>query len=609
MLVCPKCQFENPDNHRFCQQCGRVLVHHICGECGAKVALSQLNCPECGIEVGTVRWAIVQRKHWQSETLDDRADNKAFPKRSLYLDSQHRYQILPPISPTQVMQAPHLEARVLDCQPFQISPLHAKLEAVAEMADVADIPPLAHPYLTVASELVAIVPPLHDAWQGEERQVILVEDRSTWSSLSQQWEKRGISLAWFDGMARAWERLAAMGYARTLLEEDNLKVSPHGEFGLQSLYANEGDRPPTLADLGKLWYRLAQSATSEGIDGATEIFEDIANGTIQSLAEARSRLEAAVGMDVPTPTDEDGETTLALEPITDSQETDPLPDRPVQLLELQDAGRTDIGRRRSHNEDTFGIWTQRDRVETPSEQTLSAKGLYVLCDGMGGHDGGEVASHLALETLRDYFQESWGESLPDENSIIEAIHLANQKIYECNQSQERSGSRRMGTTLVMLLVQDTRACVAHVGDSRLYRFDRTSGLQQITTDHEVGQLQIRRGMEPDAAYGIPGAYQLTQALGPRDTSGISPEVQWLDLGEDTLFVMASDGLTDRELVETHCSDRLNDLLDGAIALDAGANQFVDLANEHNGHDNITVVLVRVTVQLKPDPPESTDSTS
>ena len=79
----------------------------------------------------------------------------------------------------------------------------------------------------------------------------------------------------------------------------------------------------------------------------------------------------------------------------------------------------------------------------------------------------------------------------------------------------RSGSGRMGTTLVMAVVVNHQVVVAHVGDSRLYRLTRQKGLQQITVDHEVGQREIQRGIDPDIAYSRPDAYQLTQALGPR----------------------------------------------------------------------------------------------
>ena len=93
---------------------------------------------------------------------------------------------------------------------------------------------------------------------------------------------------------------------------------------------------------------------------------------------------------------------------------------------------------------------------------------------------------------------------------------------------------------IAVLVQDTQFAVAHVGDSRLYRLRKGHTLEKITSDHEVGQREIKRGVDPETAYARPDAYQLTQALGPRDSNFLKPEVQFLDLCEDTLLILASD---------------------------------------------------------------------
>jgi protein phosphatase len=264
---------------------------------------------------------------------------------------------------------------------------------------------------------------------------------------------------------------------------------------------------------------------------------------------------------------------------------------------LEDSGRTDVGRQRDHNEDYFGIETKIDKLELPKSRALQARGLYILCDGMGGHAGGEIASELAVNTLQKYFQERWiGKQLPTEDSIREAVYLANQAIYELNQQDARSGVGRMGTTLVMLLIQDTQAAVAHVGDSRLYRLTRKRGLEQITVDHEVGQREIARGVEATIAYGRPDAYQLTQALGPRDEHSINPDVDFFEINEDTLLLLASDGLSDNNLLEINWQTHLEPLLSSGNNLERGVTELIDLANQHNGHDNITGILVRAKVR-------------
>ncbi|NJR73840.1 MAG: serine/threonine phosphatase, partial [Scytonema sp. CRU_2_7] len=269
---------------------------------------------------------------------------------------------------------------------------------------------------------------------------------------------------------------------------------------------------------------------------------------------------------------------------------------PIQLISLENAGLTDVGRQRDHNEDYFGFETKVYKLQFPNQHTLQARGLYILCDGMGGHAGGEVASALAVNSLRQYFQTNWAShQLPTEDDIRAAVRLANQAIFDVNQQDARSGVGRMGTTLVMALIQDTHVAVAHVGDSRLYRITRKRGLEQVTVDHEVGQREISRGVEPSVAYSRSDAYQLTQALGPRDENSIVPDIQFFEINEDTLFVLASDGLSDNDLLTIHWQNYLAPLLSSSTNLESGVQALIDLANHYNGHDNITAVLIRAKV--------------
>ncbi|MGB3293968.1 MAG: serine/threonine phosphatase [Phormidesmis sp.] len=276
---------------------------------------------------------------------------------------------------------------------------------------------------------------------------------------------------------------------------------------------------------------------------------------------------------------------------------------PMQLVSLADAGRTDVGRARDHNEDCFLISSTSYKQVANRAQYTRAHCIYVLCDGMGGHAGGEVASQLAAQTLADYFAQHWPQpvtdsqpcALPTEAVITEAIQLANQAIYEVNEKESRAGHERMGTTLVLLLLQGTEAVVAHVGDSRLYQYTRRTGLQQVTTDHEVGQREMQKGIPHNIAYGRPDAYQLTQALGPRGKGDLRPSVSHLSFSEDTLLLLCSDGLSDNNLVEDHLESHIDPLLRGRKELETGVNDLIDLGNEVNGHDNISAIAVRLKV--------------
>ncbi|MBE9031418.1 serine/threonine phosphatase [filamentous cyanobacterium LEGE 11480] len=273
---------------------------------------------------------------------------------------------------------------------------------------------------------------------------------------------------------------------------------------------------------------------------------------------------------------------------------------PMQLVDLGAAALTDVGQQREHNEDYFGVTLVMDQQQYPTMAQAKAKGLYVLCDGMGGHAGGEVASRMAVETLQEELRQSWYGSdiwgLPDQSTIVAAIHAANDKIYRQNLDAARMGNGRMGTTLVMMFVCGNQVAIAHVGDSRVYNFSRKQGLNQLTTDHEVGQREIQKGTAPDEAYARPDAYQLTQALGPRDNQFVDPGITFMELSEDTLFVLASDGLTDNDLLEQCWPTTLEPMLNSQLGLEQGVRQLIDLGNQYNGHDNITAIAVRLRVR-------------
>ena len=270
----------------------------------------------------------------------------------------------------------------------------------------------------------------------------------------------------------------------------------------------------------------------------------------------------------------------------------------MQLRNVADASCTDIGVQRDHNEDFFGVKTLVKKEENNIESNVSAQGLYIVCDGMGGHAAGEIASAMAVENLQKDFKAHWQEELPDQAQIESGILLANKALYKINIENSRSGSGRMGTTLVMAFLHDTQLAIAHVGDSRIYRITHKQGLEQLTLDHEVGQREINRGVEPDIAYGRPDAYQLTQALGPRDNNYVRPDIQFMEITEDCLLLLCSDGLSDNDLLEQNWQEYLEPLISSSSNLQNGLFKLIDFANEHNGHDNITAVLVRV--KLKPN---------
>lgn len=670
MLICPQCKFENPISNKFCQKCGASLTHKFCPQCDTQVPVDAQQCHNCGAECGRVWWAIItkvgdlevtERDFNESEKeiggSEESGNDSTSPPQVVsvsastlsllpeypYLDQQKRYQLLEPL-PNLGDVAPHTQVyvRVLDCLPYQVSPLEAMIAnqyqgLVTPAMEASGVPVSAKAYVALAAYTHQGIPPIHDAWQNENIQVVLIEDRSDWKYLLDLWRDESTSclqmINCFYQMTQLWALLEPLNCCHSLLDLSNLRLDEDQAVALQMLYGptfqqsstsnmlthEENNTPEQIENvlniqaLAQVWHKLFRESQRTQFGSLLQLLTDLEAGKIDNLLHLQSGLQAIATELQPTSSFDDSDVTATVDLATNSptilQLGEPQEDNvsknddmptvvlPMQLISLEHAGLTDVGRQRHHNEDYFGIDTKITRLELPTSRNVQARALYILCDGMGGHAGGEVASALAVNTVQQYFQTHWVDNkLPTEEQIREAVGQANQAIYKVNQQDARSGVGRMGTTLVMLLIQDTQAAVAHVGDSRLYRLTRKGGLEQITVDHEVGQREISRGVEPSVAYTRPDAYQLTQALGPRDEHSISADVQFLDIAEDTLFILASDGLSDNDLLETRYSTHLLPLLSSGANLETGVRDLIDLANDYNGHDNITIVLIRAKVR-------------
>ncbi|MCT7958003.1 serine/threonine phosphatase [Laspinema palackyanum] len=535
-----------------------------------------------------------------------------------FLDQEKRYQLLEDLALNQLTQG-EIEVKVLDCVPLQQSPLLALSSHPVEIPDRMDhptpalalaIPAIAKAYLALHSQFYAIVPAIHDAWHWGDRRVILLEDRSTQPFLMEYVQTNPILpsqiLHWLQEVTELWIGLEPWHCQQSLLEPQNLRLDVEDQIlCLQRLYPDLPDATPRFTAVGQFWQTLLNSAqlTPETEEDESSELQQVVAELLEvewdSVEGLRSRLQTLQSQLQPaTPISSPQSDPIYLGAITDNLDMDDSPTMvmPILLENLEASGQTDIGRQRTHNEDDFGIETLVKQRQGARAFSTHHKGLYILCDGMGGHEGGEIASALAVEKLREYFHQYWQDSLPNKEVISTGVLFANQGIYDLNQAEQRGGSGRMGTTLVMVLVEDQNVAVAHVGDSRLYRFTRTRGLQQVTVDHEVGQREIQRGVDPETAYLRPDAYQLTQALGPRNEDFVSPEVQFFKIEEDTLLILASDGLTDNDLLETHYLTHLEPLLNAEMPLEPGVKALIELANQYNGHDNITAIAVRALVR-------------
>ena len=252
---------------------------------------------------------------------------------------------------------------------------------------------------------------------------------------------------------------------------------------------------------------------------------------------------------------------------------------------LEICGVTDVGRKRSHNEDTIG-----------SDDEL---GIAVLADGMGGYKAGEVASAIAVEeilnALRVGLTASRRRQIDDEGGftaesllVRSAIEKANETIYQAAQSQPQCAG--MGTTVVAAAFYDDRLTIAHVGDSRLYRM-RNGILEQVTSDHSLLQELIDKGFyTPEEAKESLNKNLVTRALGIEAYA--TPDLQEDVVLPGDVYLLCSDGLTD--LVDDE--DISKTLLEHDGDLQMAAQSLVALANEQGGRDNISVILAR---SLKP----------
>ncbi|HYO72282.1 MAG TPA: protein phosphatase 2C domain-containing protein [Archangium sp.] len=242
-------------------------------------------------------------------------------------------------------------------------------------------------------------------------------------------------------------------------------------------------------------------------------------------------------------------------------------------LPLYIHGSSDVGRQRSQNEDSYRIGVQPDGSR-----------LLVVCDGMGGHEAGEVASQVASDRIVEVLSASTPDNPP--RALYEAFVAANQAVLEAAGTR---GAPGMGTTGVIAWVMSPRCYVGWVGDSRLYQF-RAGGLIDRTRDHtRVAQMVTHGILTADEARNHPDSHVLVQALGgsPGVQKSFKPEV-WtepLELRSGDVVLLCSDGLYD--FIEDH---ELYPLIEGWDYQDA-VTRLIQTANERGGADNITVILL------------------
>lgn len=389
---------------------------------------------------------------------------------------------------------------------------------------------------------------------------------------------------WLWQILQLWTPLVEQGVAYSVLKADNIRVQGW-RIWLRELYSDASSiAPPDLQDLGYHWLTWAGKIPPPLGDRLQEIGKQMRNrdADLRAIVPRVNHLLLELCGHLP--------------------------------LRIRVAGIGESGPNRHHNEDAC-YPTLADLAEEEKKRNTSLIGqLAVVCDGVGGHEGGEVASQLALQALKLPLQALIREIAAEEqlvmpelvNEQIEAIvRVVNNTIAAQNDQQGRASRQRMGTTLVMALQLPQKVTtpdgselpnshelyLVNVGDSRAY-WITPNYCQQLTIDDDVANREVRMGRALyREALQRRDAGALTQALGTRDGDLLRPHIQRFAIEEDGLLLLCSDGLSDNDLVEQFWQEGIEEIFSGEMPLEVATQRWIDLANEKNGHDNVSVVLM------------------
>ncbi|MBF2006404.1 MAG: protein phosphatase 2C domain-containing protein [Chlorogloeopsis fritschii C42_A2020_084] len=392
---------------------------------------------------------------------------------------------------------------------------------------------------------------------------------------------------WLWQILQLWTPLSELGVAASLLKPDNLRVQGWCVRLLQ-LQQSKTTKKPSLQDLAECWQPWVNVAKTQVAAALEKIVRHMSNPDADLVA-ISTQLN-----------------TLLLASAAQ------LPLTPKM------AGATDIGSQElTQNEDSC-FPTANDSIEDPL--LLQAA---IICDGIGGHEGGEVASLLAMQSLKlqirallkDIAEQT--EIVPPDvvqKQLEASLRVVNNVICNCNNEQKRGGTQRMATTVVMAVQvpQNIRTTsgsqsenshelyLTSIGDSRAY-WITCNYCQQLTVDDDVVAREVSNARSfYHKALQRPDASALTQALGTKDGEFLCPWIQRLIIEEDGILLLCSDGFSDNNLVEQSWREYALPALTGEFSLEDALYSWVKLASEKNAHDNISLVLIHYRVS--PDYP-------
>ncbi|MDY7012064.1 MAG: protein phosphatase 2C domain-containing protein [Cyanobacteriota bacterium] len=396
-----------------------------------------------------------------------------------------------------------------------------------------------------------------------------LESGQLFPDLTGAWSKASPlrQLNWLWQIAQLWQPLLSQEAASSLLDPQQLKVN--GSIvvvqELQKDAADSGE--PTLRQLGRLWSQWMTTAAPTLQPFFQKLCEQLRSGQIERAEVLVALLEGGLN------------------------ECGASADRRYQIY----AG-TDTGPSRERNEDACYPMAGFEVPRTRDDDSLA-----IICDGVGGHEGGEIASRIAIDRVRDRLAGLRERAAVSPLSLVETIEdavcEANDAIGERNDLEHRHERQRMGTTLVLTLARAHQMYLAHVGDSRIYLISR-SGCYQMTLDDDWASWEVRLGYTCyRAAIQHYNAGALLQALGMSSSSRLRPTVNRFILDEDCVFLLCSDGLSDFDRVEQYWETEILPVLAGERSIEQGVERLIEIANRQNGHDNVTVTLVCCQVRV------------
>lgn len=240
---------------------------------------------------------------------------------------------------------------------------------------------------------------------------------------------------------------------------------------------------------------------------------------------------------------------------------------------MQISVKTDIGRERKVNEDYYYVSEENSKIK-----------LFIIADGMGGYNAGEVASRMATESIKEYVEKHFEKSKSSREAIVamlnKAVEYANSVVYK--KAKGNKDLEGMGTTLDVCLIYNSKMYVAHIGDSRVYRI-RKEFLRKITKDHSYVQTLIEGGkITKEEAYNHPKRNMLTRALGC--VENVEPDIYVKTFLKGDTLIMTTDGLTNM-VRENEIYNIIKESKQEAV------EKLVNKANENGGYDNITVIII------------------